>query len=261
MKTINTLKYLAGAFILLGIFANFARNEYGIVIVNYTLITMTVALIVDMILISKTKRQNNIESSRLQTLGLIFFFGGVFLKLNFLPLAEILLLTSFLVIGISLFFPEIKRFKSSFKTKQERLGHYCLQGILIIGMLSVFFHLNKYTFASIISLLFLSLLIISIIILIFDSVSGSSNKPIKTLFKKAFYPNKILVLSIAIAISLYSSGEFFSLSPEWYKGNKPAKLIELQEKASETKAKADREKYSIYSDNYYGFLKKLEDKD
>lgn len=265
MKTINTIKGILLAAILFGVFANFAQNNYGMLIVRIALAFLALLFLIASVYAFKRKKitkSKQSEVSIFEGVGAMLFAISIFFKISHYPFSGVLLILSSLLIIIHLFISSIKYIRNKDDNLSVRLVSVYSNFIIIVGILFVLFNVMHWDGKIIFFILFLILITILSAIFLFSVFNKQKNNIYIKKLTNPLNGNMGTLLLVFTIISIYTISAKVDLAPEFFFNNTPKSLENIRYKASISKSYEERDflmtKYEFYWNSYSEFIQNRE---
>lgn len=250
MKKINNIKYILLSLIVFGSFANFAHNEYGLIIVRFSMLSLCLALLAESIT-AKIKLKSYYLFT--EAFFLMLFLLGYFFKMQHWPGAGIILIVSalfltvfYMISGIRMV---IKERKNSLTISLLAFCVYFWVALVFAGWLFKLQHYPGGGMLLYVNIVLFSLLIIPVLL----KYNYAGKKIWFFTFLKTLKGNIRLLLIVFSVVILYVTLTLADIAPRFYSLAKPPAAEKLRIQAIMGGEK-EEETYRKYRNNYLDFL-------
>ena len=247
MKIIDTIKGVALGAILFGVFANFARNAYGITIIWLALFILTMLYVISIRVTMKNKLTN--EYPVLESIGLSFLSLAILFKMNYYPGASVLIGVATLLLSIYLAVLIIRILINKTDNISIRIQQALFYLSIFIGLVFFIFYIQHWDGQFIILNIHLILTTVVLGFLFFNFILKKEFQ-----IKQKIMKNMKILFFIFYFISIYAVLSVVHLQPHFFSDSTPETYQKLRNEAVISQKKELMEKSQFYIEAYYNFL-------
>jgi len=266
MKTINTIKGIVLGAILFGIFADFARNAYGMWIVSIAFFILTI-LFFSMPFLSKKikelKKQSKYYIFENISLGLLSL--AIFFKLQYYPGGSILILLSSALVVIYMLILIVGFLKEKVYSVFSKIVVLLFYFSIQLGMIFFLFYRQHWDAQGSFLIFYLSQILFFSVMFITDYFFVAKNKTqILNIFKEKITTNVRILFFVFFLISVYAISSKVHLQPQFFSNETPKEYQNLRKQYSSAKKEEQESienKIHFYLDTYLTFLGNRKNKD